>query len=96
MSLVWVPGHCDLPGNERADSRPKEGGAMHQGDVELDLATRRAEIRRRMRRNYPNRRLITSRDLPGERREKLEETLSREDRVNLSRFRANHHPALRR
>ena len=68
---------------------------MNQRDVELDLATIRAEIRRRMRRDYPDRRLITSGDLPGERREKLEETLWREDKVNLSCFRANHHPALR-
>ena len=82
--------------NRRADSRAKEGGAMHQEDVELDLATRRAKIRRRMRRDYPDKRLIASRDLPSERREKLEETLSREDRMNLSRFRANLHPALRR
>ena len=82
--------------NRRADSRAIEGGAMHQEDVELDLAPRRAKIRRRMRRDYPDKRLIASRDLPSERREKLEETLSREDRMNLSRFRANLHPALRR
>ena len=65
---LWELGEC----NEGADARPREEGVMHQGDVELDLATRRAEIRRRMRKDYLDRRLITSRDLPGERREKLE------------------------
>ena len=96
LVLVWVPGHCDLPGNERADRRAKEGGEILQEGVRMDMNTRRSEIRRRIRESYGERELIRTRRLEGELRESEEEELTREGRVNLARFRANHHPALRR
>ena len=30
MILQWIPGHCDLPGNDKADDLAKEGAAMEQ------------------------------------------------------------------
>ena len=66
---------------------------MLQGGVRMDMNTRRSEIRRRIRKSYEERELIRARRLEGELKE---EELMREERVNLARFRANHHPALRR
>ena len=49
-----------------------------------------------MKESYGERDLIRTRRLEGELKESEEEELTREERVNLARFRANHHPALRR
>ena len=49
VNLVWVPGHCDLRGNEEADRLAGDGGGMGQLEVPLEGATRRAFIRREVR-----------------------------------------------
>ena len=36
--LQWVPTHCDLPGNERADALAKEASELPQQDVPPDTA----------------------------------------------------------
>ena len=36
--LQWVPAHCDLPGNERADALAKEASELPQQDVPPDAA----------------------------------------------------------
>jgi hypothetical protein len=97
VEVMWAPGHCGLEGNDRADGMARRGGREEQGGVTLDRNTREAYIRRevgggvreivhdRIRRTYR-----------GPVREVEERVLSRGDRVDLARFRAGHHPDVRR
>jgi len=39
IHLQWVPSHCDLAGNERADNLAKEASALPQEDALLDVRT---------------------------------------------------------
>ena len=32
LTLQWIPGHCDLSGNEKADKLAKEGAKQDQPD----------------------------------------------------------------
>ncbi len=52
LEVRWVPGHCGRMGNELADEEAKSGSAEHQPLVVLDLATRRALIRRTCTSNF--------------------------------------------
>ena len=37
--LQWVPSHCGLPGNERADTLAGQASALPQDDVPVDART---------------------------------------------------------
>lgn len=39
VHLQWVPSHCELPGNDRADGLAKEATALPQEDVPVDVRT---------------------------------------------------------
>ena len=95
VTLAWIPGHCDVRGNEEADRLAGEGSGMEQGEVPLEGATRRALIRRRIRAGEVRHQRLEQ-VYRGSIREAEEEALSRRDRVDLTRFRTGHHPALRR
>jgi len=39
VRLQWVPSHCAIPGNERADVLAKEASLLDQEDVSIDVRT---------------------------------------------------------
>ena len=46
-TLLWVPSHCDIPGNERADHLANQGTKMDQKEIEISEKIVKARIRRR-------------------------------------------------
>ena len=95
VRILWVPGHCNLRGNELADLEAKLGSKVAQPSVPLDHSTRAALIRREERQSSPTHprmtALYTTRP-----REEEEAILRKADRTDLIRFRCGHHPHLRR
>ena len=95
VRILWVPGHCNLRGNELADFEAKLGSEVAQPSVPLDSSTRAALIRREERQSsLTNPRLTalyTTRP-----REEEEALLQKADGTDLIRFRCGHHPHLRR
>ena len=49
VRILWVPGHCNLRGNELADLEAKLGSEVTQPSVPLDSSKRAALIRREER-----------------------------------------------
>ena len=37
--LQWIPSHCGIPGNERADQLAKDATALTQEDAPVDVTT---------------------------------------------------------
>ena len=95
VRILWVPGHCNLRGNELADLEAKLGSEVAQPSVPLDSSTHAALIRREERQSsliHPRlTALYTTRP-----REEEEVLLQEADRTGLIRFRCGHHPHLRR
>ena len=95
VRILWVPGHCNLRGNELADLEAKLGSEVAQPSVPLDSSTRAALIRREERQpslTHPRlTALYTTR-----RREEEEALLQKADRTDFIRLRCGHHLQLRR
>ena len=93
--ILWVPGHCNLRGNEPADLEAKLGSEVAQPSVPLDSSTRAALIRREKRQSsltHPRLTALYTTRL----REEEEALLQKADRTDLIRFRCGHHPHHRR
>ncbi|KAK7100610.1 hypothetical protein V1264_023530 [Littorina saxatilis] len=73
--LQWIPAHCGIPGNERADELAKEGAVEDQPENTVSFSEQKTIIKALMR---PR----TNRD--------DYHTMSREQQVNLIRLRTGH------
>ena len=95
VRILWVPGHCNLRGNELADLEAKLGSEVAQPCVPLDLSTRAALIRREKRQSSLTHTRLTALYTTRP-REDEEALLLKADRTDLIRFRCGHHPLHRR
>jgi hypothetical protein len=75
-------------GNERADEMAEEGSAKEQLQTVVDRSTRKAYIKRNFDRGRGIEHAGVRRTYEGRVREKEEDGLSREERVNLPRLRS--------
>ena len=94
VRILWVPGHCNLRGNELADLEAKLGSVVVQPNVPLDSSTRAALIRREERQSSLTHPHLTALYTTRPREEGA--LLQKADRTDLIRFRCGHHPHLRR
>ena len=52
LTLQWIPGHCDLQGNERADRLAKEGARKEQPEKPSSYKTVRSILKRNTRKEW--------------------------------------------
>ena len=45
VTLQWIPSHCDIPGNERADTLAKKGAESEQANIPVSLNTAKQMIK---------------------------------------------------
>ena len=45
FSILWIPSHCDVDGNEKADDLAKAGSESNQANVPISLKIRKAKIK---------------------------------------------------
>jgi ribonuclease HI len=95
LSIAWIPGHCGLHGNEEADQEAREGAGAIQTETVSDASTREALIRKAVR-PPPIVHDRTRATYGVGTRERKELDMSREQAVDLARFRSGHHTATRR
>ena len=94
VRILWVPGHCNLRGNELADLEAKLGSEVAQSSIPLDSSTRAALIRREERQSSITHPRLTA--LYTTRTREEEALLPKADRTDLIRFWCGHHRHLRR
>ena len=96
LLVVWAPGHCNLWGNELADSEAKRGSTLPQpAERHLDQKTRKAVIHREDRPLPSSHHRFM--DLYTTNTNQIKEnTLNKAELTDLVRFRSGHHPSLRR
>jgi len=52
ITIQWIPAHCGIEGNEKADRLAEEATRLPQDDVEVDFKTVKALIKRRCKKKW--------------------------------------------
>ena len=89
VNLLWIPSHCDIPGNERADELAKEGTKLNQDNTPVTHQIVKAKIKARKWRNTHKRAI----DTYGNRRKpkfEIERKWPKAVRTLFSRLRTGH------
>ena len=96
LLIVWVPGHCNLCGNELVDSEAKRGSTLPQpAKQHLKQKTKKAVIHREDRPLPSSHHRFL--DLYTTYTNQIEEnTLNKAELTDLVKFRSGHHSSFRR
>ena len=55
ISIQWIPGHCDIPGNDRADKLARQGTSKTQHDEQVSYATSKQIVQTKSRKIWHDR-----------------------------------------
>jgi ribonuclease HI len=96
VRLVWIPGHCGVQGNEEADTEAAFGREMQHNPIDPGWTSvgvgQKVTAIQAGDFNISHERL---KNIYVRRLNNTEDTLSKAERTDLSRFRTGHHPLLR-
>ena len=98
LTLQWIPSHCNIPGNERADSLARSGAQKEQIDKPVSLSTAKQMIKSNSKIEWHNSWALCKkgrsifRHLPKPNRNDSINFLKRKEQVIIFRLRSNHIP----
>ena len=82
--IQWIPSHCDLLGNEKADELAKQGTLIEQADNTTSFAEEKTILKRKMKQRWTQEHQDHNPNDPYY-------SLSRQEQVIIFRLRTNHH-----
>ena len=82
--IQWIPSHCDLLGNDKADELAKQGTLIEQADNTTSFAEEKIILKRKMKQRWTQEHQDHNPNDPYY-------SLSRQEQVIIFRLRTNHH-----